>query len=343
MIFNKILLAAILPIAFVSVAFGQETETPTKTSNDTAATPVASDDASIKSRMFRFIYGATLTDLKPGAKVRIWLPMATSNHEQDVDLESTSLPAPFQETKGETFGNSVIYLEATADEKGEVPLEVSYRVVRRELSERNREMVQGQNELWLKPSSKVPNDEKLRKAVIDDAGINGSTLEVAKRLYIGVGKRMKYDKPGDKPGWGQGDAVFACEQCFGNCTDFHSLFMSAALNLEIPTRFEIGFPLPEEKGKGDIGGYHCWAKFQSDKTWMPVDISEADKNPDLEDYYFGNLTENRVTFSVGRDLKLQPAPAAGEVNYLVYPYAEVDGKPHKKFRKAFRYEDLDLN
>ena len=333
--FNKILFAVLLfATLFASTAICQETKEP--------ATPIASDDTSIKSRAFRFVYGATLTELKPGTKVRIWLPLATSNHEQDVDLESTTLPAPFQETQEETFGNSVIYLEATANEKGEVPLEVTYRVIRRELTQLNREVVQNQNDAWLKPSLMVPNDEKLRKAVIDDEGTNGTTLEIAKRLYSGVGKRMKYDKPTDKPGWGRGDANFACEKCYGNCTDFHSLFMSAALNLEIPTRFEIGFPIPEERGKGEVGGYHCWAKFQSDKNWIPVDISEADKNPDMEEYYFGNLTENRVTFSIGRDLKLVPAPAVGDVNYLVYPYAEVDGKQHTNFRKAFRFEDLEL-
>lgn len=303
---------------------------------------IASDDSSIKSRAFRFVYGATLTDLEPGSKVRVWIPMATSNHEQEVDFESTKLPSAFQETKESKFGNSIIYFEAVADKNGEVPMEVSYRVIRRELTERNREIVGEQKEAWLQETSLVPNDEKLRKAVLDDADTDGETLDVAKRLYLGVGKRMKYDKPADQPGWGQGDSRFACEKCFGNCTDFHSLFISAALNLEIPSRFEIGFPIPEERGSGEVGGYHCWAKFQSENKWVPVDISEADKNPDMEDYYFGNLTENRVTFSIGRDLELKPAPASGPVNYLAYPYAEVDGKPHGKFRKQFRYEDIDL-
>ena len=312
-----------------------------KTKQEFNPNAVASDDSNIKSRAFRFVYGATLTDIKPGAKVRVWLPMATSNHEQDVDLESTSLPAAFQETKEAKFGSSIIYFEAVANEKGEVPLEVSYRVVRRELTEINREPVGEKNEAWLQASSMVPNDEKLRKAVLDDAGTKGETLEVAKRLYFGVGKKMKYDKPADQPGWGKGDSVFAAEKCFGNCTDFHSLFISAALNLKIPSQFEIGFPIPEERGSGSVGGYHCWAKFQSGNNWIPVDISEADKHPELEDYYFGNLTENRVTFSVGRDLELKPAPAAGLINYLAYPYAEVDGKPHAKFSKQFRYEDID--
>ena len=303
-------------------------------------TPIASDDPSIASRSFRFVYGATLTDLQPGADVKVWLPMATSNHDQDVDLEEVTLPGPFREITEGKFGNTVIYLEAKANEQGELPLKVTYRIVRRELTELNREPV-SETERWLQASSRVPNDEKLRKAVIDDADIDNDPLAVAKSLYLGVGDHMKYDKPADKPGWGEGDSKFAHEQCFGNCTDFHSLFMSAALNLEIPVRFEIGFPLPDKAGQGEVGGYHCWAKFQSDGKWLPVDISEADKHPELREYYFGNLTQNRVTFSIGRDLELEPAPKDGTLNYLAYPYAEVDGKAHKKFRKEFRFEDLD--
>ena len=333
-LFLVLLSVSLLP----SFGFSQEAK---ETTQENASTPIASDDSTIKSRAFRFVYGTALTELEPGTKVRVWIPMATSNHEQDVDLESITLPASYRETKETKFGNSTIYFEAIADEKGEVPIEVRYRVIRRELSEINRELVGEENAAWLQETSLVPNDEKLRKAVLDDAGTKGDTIDVAKRLYTGVGKRMKYDKPADQPGWGLGDAKFACEKCFGNCTDFHSLFISAALNLKIPSRFEIGFPIPEERGKGEIGGYHCWAKFQSDKNWIPVDISEADKHPEMEEYYFGNLTENRVTFSIGRDLELQPAPAAGPVNYLAYPYAEVDGKPHGKFRKAFRYEDIE--
>ena len=36
-----------------------------------------------------------------------------------------------------------------------------------------------------------------------------------------------------------------------------------------------------------------------------------------------------------------PAQAAGPVNFLVYPYVEVDGRQHTSFEKRFRYEDVD--
>src|SRR6185295_17624397 len=101
-----------------------------------------------------------------------------------------------------------------------------------------------------------------------------------------------------------------------NCTDFHSLFISLARSRQMPAKFEMGFSLPPERGSGDIPGYHCWAKFKPEnRGWIPVDISEANKvkeaDPQMVEYYFGNLTENRVTFTVGRDLVLVPKQAGG--------------------------------
>ena len=60
---------------------------------------------------------------------------------------------------------------------------------------------------------------------------------------------------------------------------------------------------------------------------MPVDISEADKNPAMKEYYFGNLTENRVTFSPGRGLTLVPKQAGAPPHFFIHPHVEVDGKP----------------
>jgi hypothetical protein len=40
------------------------------------------------------------------------------------------------------------------------------------------------------------------------------------------------------------------------------------------------------------------------EMWLPVDASEARKNPGQRDYFFGALDEDRVQFSIGRDAKL---------------------------------------
>jgi transglutaminase-like putative cysteine protease len=141
--------------------------------------------------------------------------------------------------------------------------------------------------------------------------------------------------------------VWACDSKFGNCTDFHSLFISLARTRKLPAKFEMGFPIPEKRGQGDVGGYHCWAWFSPDGTrWVPVDISEANRaresNPKMVDYYFGNLTPDRVTFTTGRDLTLQPPQKGPPVNYLIYPYVEVNGQPYAQsnVQGKFSYEDV---
>ena len=80
-----------------------------------------------------------------------------------------------------------------------------------------------------------------------------------------------------------------------------------------------------------------------DKGWVPVDISEANKHPDLKAYYFGNLTEDRIAFSTGRDLELVPKQDGEPLNFFVYPYVEVDGKPYPqdKVVRKFSFADVE--
>src|SRR5438132_959271 len=106
----------------------------------------------------------------------------------------------------------------------------------------------------------------------------------------------------------------------------------------------MGFSIPVKHGKGPVMGYHCWAKFRpSEMGWIAVDISEANKEPKMKDYYFGNLTEDRVAMSVGRDIDLVPKQKGKPLNYFLAPYAEVDGKPipADKIKPANAYEDVE--
>ena len=73
---------------------------------------------------------------------------------------------------------------------------------------------------------------------------------------------------------------------------------------------------------------------------MPVDISEADKNPAKSDYFFGALDADRLTMTGGRDLGLTPSPTEGTLNFFVYPYAEIDGKKTDGVTKAFKRINL---
>jgi transglutaminase-like putative cysteine protease len=157
-------------------------------------------------------------------------------------------------------------------------------------------------------------------------------------VYEYVIATMRYDKLGR--GWGRGDAIWACSSKYGNCTDFHSVFIGMMRASGVPARFEIGFPLPSDKTEGDIPGYHCWAEFYVNSFgWVPVDASEAWKNPAKREYFFGAHDTNRVQFTLGRDIRLGPEQKGAPLNYFIYPYAELDGKPFSQLQTHFAFRD----
>lgn len=292
-----------------------------------------------KKRSFRFVYGATITGLEPGAQARLWLPLATNSHWQKVRRTTTQVPGEPRETLERRFGNALLYTEASADARGEIPLRIVYEIERAEFLPGEDAPNVEKNGAFLQGSQKVPVDGTLRQRLLAKTTLPRETIAVGRALYDVVNRQMRYDKPEGKP-WGRGDALWACGSGFGNCTDFHSVFIGLCRDLRIPAKFEIGFPIPNDASRGEIDGYHCWAMFADGDRWVAVDISEADKHPEMTDYYFGRLTPDRVGFTTGRDLQLDPPQQASPVNFLVYPYVEVDGKQHTEFKKQFRFEDL---
>jgi hypothetical protein len=301
---------------------------------------VSADDAQ-KSRSFLFSYSATVTGLEPGTKARIWLPYPSASDDQDVSVDSKELPGKEQIGKETKYGNQILYVEGTAGKDGTIPLKVVYKVTRREVRGETGKDDKIDVDKFLRPDAKVPTTGKPLD-LLKDHKLPNNQMDAAHELYDIVFGHMRYSKEGT--GWGQGDSVWACESKYGNCTDFHSLFISLARSQKIPTVFEIGFPIPEKRSAdemSEVPGYHCWAKFRPEgKGWIPVDISEASKNPKLKDYYFGNLTADRVAFSTGRDLVLVPKQDGGPLNYFIYPYVEVEGKEYSKVTRKFAYRDV---
>jgi hypothetical protein len=294
------------------------------------------------SRTFQFTYSATIKGLAPGQSARVWLPVPPANDDQDVTILEKDLPAPARIGREPQSGNEILFFEAKANEAGEVPLRVVYRVTRREVAAGSPEGVKESAEQiarLLRPDRRVPLTGKPLD-LLEGKDIPTDEMAAARLLFDVVNGHLRYSKEGT--GWGQGDAVWACENGRGNCSDFHSLFIALARSRRIPAKFEIGFPLPEKHGAGEITGYHCWAKFRpKGKGWVPVDISEANKNPSLRDYCFGRLSPGRIAFSTGRDLDLVPRQAGPPLNFFVYPYVEVDGKPYpaEKIARTFTFRD----
>jgi hypothetical protein len=291
-------------------------------------------------RTFWFTYGGTVTGVKPGETARVWLPLARTDRDQVVEIVRREMPGHPRTNSDARNENQFLYFETAAGMEGGIRFSVVYRVTRSEVAE---ETAGGDGSDWryLRADMLVPVGGKPARVLLAGKTMPADPLRRGRVLYDLVDDHMEYRK--DKPGWGRGDAAWACDSGFGNCTDFHSLFISLARSLEIPAKFEMGFAIPVGRGTGEVAGYHCWAKFRpAGHGWVPVDISEANKDPSKRDYYFGTLDENRVMFSTGRDLQLAPGQAGPPVNFLVYPYVEVDGKPYpqEKIKCAFAYEDV---
>ena len=302
-----------------------------------------------KQRHFNFHYTFTVKNITPGERVRIWIPLAHTDAFQDVNVISKTGDLPLKQIQQPEYGNELLYAEVSKADKSEYKFSVDYDIVRREHvvlvngkpapDLRPEHSARMQLTRFLEPDRLVPVTGVPAQLAAEQTKTAVTQLEKAKDIYEYVFRTMKYDKSGT--GWGHGDTLWACDSKHGNCTDFHSVFISMARSQKIPARFQIGFPLPADKTSAEIPGYHCWAEFYLDAIgWVPVDISEAWKHPDKHDYFFGAHDVNRVQFTEGRDLKLSPAQDGAPLNYFVYPYVEVGGKEYPNVSIAFSFEDL---
>ncbi|MEQ1891750.1 MAG: transglutaminase-like domain-containing protein [Planctomycetota bacterium] len=313
------------------------------------------------SRSFRFVYSAAIPEVAAGAKqTRLWIPVPVDTADQKITnlVVQAKLGTDASAPTGSIMAPTPAKLEDSArdglkftvrDIQGgigrsvcvetagkPVSVELSFDVERRETKGGGKASAAELEEL--KQADKmIPLTGKVAAvaAALPDAKEPKATIRA---LYDHTLERMKYDKPEGDKGWGRGDAEWACDAKYGNCTDFHSYFMGLARKKGIPARFEMGFSIPggtEKEAK--VGGYHCWAyAWVEGHGWWPVDISEADKHPEKAEYFFGALDADRVTMTGGRDLTLEPSPAEGTLNFFVYPYGETDGKKADNVTKAFK-------
>jgi len=292
-------------------------------------------------RAFHFDYVASIGEIEAGAKkIDIWIPVPQDDETQKISNLKIEAPWAHELTTEKVYGNRMVYvsLEAPFPDKAEV--RVSFDVERREASNVVSPRAVRAGDRLLGEDRMAPLSEEVKKRAGEAAGAKRETSAVARGLYDRVLQDMAYDKSGK--GWGRGDVEHACVVGKGNCSDFHTLFIAMARSRRIPAFFEIGFPIPPEKSEGTIGGYHCWAWYSDGDSWKPVDISEADKVPGKTEYFFGNICENRFSMSSGRDLVLEPRQQGGPVNFFIYPYVEVDGKPGgAKVGKSFSFRDLN--
>lgn len=293
---------------------GTWTRSPVETASNALLGVIEGTDS------FEFVYQVTVPKLTDTA--RMWIPLPSSDAFQTVEVRSIRVPGRQQTLTDERHGNKILFV-SLGPEDSEKQLELRFRVQRKEKGPYSDPASRPKD--FLASEQLVPSRSKFDSIASEVLAGKQGDLVRARALYDHTIDRMRYMKYG--PGWGQGDAAYACDSGTGNCTDFHSYYIALLRAAKIPARFAIGASIPSERNDGGIDGYHCWAEFYAEGKWWPVDLSEADKYSSLSSYCFGRHPANRIELSRGRDLIVEPGPASGPINFLAYPVLEVGGKP----------------
>ncbi len=311
--------------------------TSTSTSTPTPASTVPS------RRRFVFEYRVDVpAALDVDAPLRLFLPVAPDAIGQRIHSLEVEVDDDFQGRFGTepVHGNRFWSVTLPARRSATTSIVMRYDVERAVVRAGDERGSAEQARAFLGASRRVVVDHPILQPILAEIRASTDGADAAARaraIYDWVVDNLEYKKIGR--GWGNGDTFWACSERYGNCTDFHSLFISLARTEGIPARFQMGFPIPADRDAGRISGYHCWVEFWLPEVgWIPIDASEAVKQPERRALYFGTHPADRMLFSTGRDLALGPDQRAGPLNYFIYPHVEVGGERRDvPVRTTFQY------
>jgi len=278
----------------------------------------------------------------------------------------------------DSWGNKVGYLEVQNATPPQIAISEEFDLVRTEMRnypdpKATRPLTDAEREAlsrYLEPTKYVIVNDQVKAISAQITGGETNPILAARKLYDWTLQNIDYwvKDPDHLKASPVGSTEYCLGKKTGNCTDFHSLFASLSIAAGIPARMIYGSLLkPTLNGMAVDGSYHCWIEFYAPQVgWIPLDASLAniygkpfdltDKNKNLVelttatgyhgldkskiDYYFGNIDDRRVVWSMGRDLMMQPAQDDGPVNSLPKAYVEVDGKSSTDFTRTFTYKEL---
>ena len=297
-------------------------------------------------RALQFSYTVTVKNIPFNSNhIEIWIPVPKSDEYQTIKDIKIKSDYPYSFQNDPEYNNLILKIVGNSEipESFTVSMDFMLTRVSNQVLDRSKSRINNSDfemlQRYLLPDQLVPTDGIIEQEAQKFIHFGMTDIQKARALYDQVVSSMTYDKTGT--GWGQGDAIYACNVRSGNCTDFHSLFIGMARASSIPSRFVIGFSIPVDKKQGDISGYHCWAEFYIEEFgWVPIDASEASKHVENRNFFFGGLDANRVQFTIGRDIKLEPNSDIEPLNYFIYPYVNIDHKTYTDVEHHFSFKDL---
>ncbi len=300
-----------------------------------------------EERQFSFRYHTEVGPIPPGAgPVHIFIPIPVENGKQSVaSLEiEASIPGAIETEP--VYGNRFWHGQLAESDGEPITVTLTSEVVRRPVSGGSASapspLDEAETARFLGPNRRVVVADEMLDPILREIRAKvagGGRAETARAIYDWVVDNVTYKRVGT--GWGNGDTFWACSERYGNCTDFHALFISLARTEGIPAKFEMGFPVPDDRPEGAVDGYHCWVEFHlTESGWTPIDASEASKHPERREALYASQPADRIHFSTGRDLRLGPDHRGEPLNYFIYPHVEVNGAPWAgALERDFRFQE----
>lgn len=297
-----------------------------------------------KKKRGKITFKVGIDSFEGAKKVRLWLPYPVSNEYQNItDIKiggNFTSSGVYRESK---FGNTILYAE-WKEPKSRPELAFSFKIERSEIIRKNfpksrYSSISPEIKKFLLSSSHVPTTGKVKDLAEKATKGKKSILLKAEAIYDFLVE--KYQRDPNVKGCGTGDVLTLVKTKAGKCVDIHSVFAALARSVGVPFREIFGIRMSSKKEDDITGSYHCRGEFYlPGYGWVPVDASDVlklmlKKNLTLNDpevkearsYFFGSQTETYIDFGTGRDLVLNPPQDGEKLNYFMYPYAEVDGKP----------------
>jgi transglutaminase-like putative cysteine protease len=310
--------------------------------------------------------------------VRIWFTEPQADAATEVRRMKVESTAGDPKHAKDDEGNTYLYWEFTKPKAGTFKATTTFEVARKEVrgnvdpaaTRPYTDADMNGMDKYLAATQYVIIDDRIHALAEEIVGDETNPTKASRLIYDWVLGNIEYwvKDPSKLKASPVGSTDYCLTNRTGNCTDFHSLYMSISRAAGIPTRITYGsfFKGPLDAQDQDQS-YHCWLEYYAPNVgWIPLDVAIADifvegvtltdenkpkitlttadgyAGPDAKmvDYYFGNIDERRVVWSHGRDLTLDPAPSAGPINAMAKAYVEIDGKPSDGYKRKLTFKEI---
>lgn len=295
--------------------------------------------------------------LKPNSLVRVWLPYPQQYRQQsDITLvraapKPASIGPSWDEAKNGEYQRSLYFEQRVSDPAQKLSFEAVYEFTTAaycpKLDPDKVQPYDTQSKLYREYTAERPPhvifSPALRKAVEQETAGVTNPLEKARRLFLFVGRHMKYTYEME-----YSTIPSLSEKAIhlgrGDCGVHAMLFITLCRAAGIPARWQTGWQT--EPGSHNM---HDWAEFYVEPWgWLPADAEHGLQNSDdprVKEFFFGHLDPYRLIVNLDHCSPLSPPKDTLRSDTIDFQRGEVevDGENwyYDEWDYVFRVEYLN--